>query len=134
MCYGIFIPIEKIFIFFVLLTLRLPFTYNLLIQGIEIWHIKWRKKMLKNLFNSSIVLATGGFILICASSPDESKAMVTNFVDKVAAFSAKHRTSLQPNSFTAEYCGNCQSSAYRISLVDAVDYYGATPKLGTLVR
>ncbi len=90
--------------------------------------------MLKSLFNSSVVLATGGFILICASQPDESKSMITNFVDKVATFSAKHRTSLQPNSFTAECCLNGQSQAYRISLVDAVDYYGVAPKLGTLLR
>jgi hypothetical protein len=60
--------------------------------------------------------------------------MITNFVDKVATFSAKHRTSLQPNSFTAEYCCNGQSHAYRISLVDTNDYYGAAPKMGTLVR
>jgi hypothetical protein len=90
--------------------------------------------MLRSLFNSSIVLATGGFILIAASSPDESKSLLTSFVDKVVTYSAKHRTSLHPNSYTTEYCGNAENHAYRISLVDTVDYYGAVPAQGTFVR
>jgi hypothetical protein len=92
------------------------------------------KKMLKNILNSSVVLATGGFILLCASAPYDSKGFISGFVNKVTTFTAKHRISLHPNSFTTEYCGNGQSHAYRISLVDAVDYYGMTPQLGTLVR
>lgn len=90
--------------------------------------------MLSSLFNSSIALATGGFILICASSPDESKAVMSSFVNKVANYSSKHRVSLQPNSFTTEYCGSNHSHAYRISLIDAVDYYGAPAKIEALER
>ena len=87
--------------------------------------------MLKSLFNSSIVLAMGGFILLCASAPDDSKAMITNVIDKIALYSAKHRVPLHPNNYTAE-CADVLS--YRISLVDAVDYYGAAPNLGTFIR
>lgn len=90
--------------------------------------------MLKGLFNSSVVLAVGGFVLLCASSPENSKLKFSQFVDNVAEFSAKHRMSFMPNSFTAECCANTASHAYRISLVDALDYYGATPKFGTLIR
>ncbi|GEM_PF-6292104 len=86
--------------------------------------------MLKNLFNSSVVLATGGFILLCASSPEESKAMISEFVTKAAEFSAKHRTSLHPNSYTAEY--GCP--AYSMTLSTQNDYYDIAIHQATLLR
>lgn len=87
--------------------------------------------MLKNLFNSSIILATGGFVLLCASAPDESKAMLVNFVNKAAEFSAKHRTSLHPNSFTAEYN---TSPDYKMSLSNQNDYYEIAISQATVLR
>lgn len=87
--------------------------------------------MLKNLLNSSIILATSGFILLCASAPDESKNMIANFVNKAAEFSAKHRTSLHPNSYTAEYGYN---PAYTMSLSNKNDYYDIAISQATLLR
>ncbi|MBP6985284.1 MAG: hypothetical protein KBB83_01680 [Alphaproteobacteria bacterium] len=83
--------------------------------------------MLKGLFNSSVILVASGFVLIGASSPQESKEMIGEFVSKFATFSAKHRTSFHPNNFTAEYTASPSYSVRQISLVDATDYYGFEP-------